>query len=149
MSLKGMRSPKGQLLRTKTPPICVFRVLKWFLKSFWNFTTPFFLIFQHFPFQTPGGRWNHFFRARPRHRPTGSCHIMEISMATPRVQHPRCGQRHRPVESHDSLRRFSPDKGTGQSQRRVIDQFTMPEVEGVDRNPLVWDIQTGKGIGWH
>lgn len=56
------------------------------------------------------------FRARPRHRPTGSCHTKKISMATPGVQHPRRGQRHRPVESHDSLQRFSPDKGMSQSQ---------------------------------
>lgn len=56
------------------------------------------------------------FRARPRHRPTGSCHTKKISMATPGVQHPRSGQRHRPVESHDSLQRFSPDKGMSQSQ---------------------------------
>lgn len=34
-------------------------------------------------------------------------------------------------------------------KRRVIDQFTIPEVEGVNRNPLIWDIQTGRGISRH
>uniref|UniRef100_M3YAD2 Uncharacterized protein n=1 Tax=Mustela putorius furo TaxID=9669 RepID=M3YAD2_MUSPF len=46
---------------------------------------------------TSGGRWIHFFGAGAQPRPTGSCHEKEPSLATPTVQHPGHGQRHRPA----------------------------------------------------
>lgn len=59
--------------------------------------SPFWTLSKVFSFSTTRWQMDLLFGTLPRPRPTGSCHVMETSLATPRVQHPGRGQRHRPV----------------------------------------------------
>lgn len=107
--LKIGRSPQNHLLRSKIlSPSNLFHSLR---SQSCSLT-----LSKSFSLSTTRWQMDPLFGERPWPRPTGSCHGKETSVATPGVQHPRRGQRHRPVESHDSLRRFSPDKGIDQSK---------------------------------
>lgn len=85
-------SPKTIFWRLKSQFVLFFFNLKYFLNLF----SSIFLI------QPPGGRWNHLSDGDPG--PALPEVVMNRrSLATPRLQHPGGGQRHRPTQSHDSL----------------------------------------------
>lgn len=91
MAFKNRHISQNLILRSKSPS-----PFNLFLQSLGCQSSPFWTLSKALFLSTTRWQVDPLFGTLLRPRPTGSCHVKELSLATPRVQHPRCGQRHRP-----------------------------------------------------
>lgn len=91
MAFKNRHIPPNLILRSKIPSL-----FNLFLQFRVSIQSPFWTLSKALFSSTTRWQVDPLFETLPKPRPTGSCHVKELPLATPRVQHPRCGQRHRP-----------------------------------------------------